>query len=141
VDVDELTRHITDTFAGVRVAEHRGDLFFLYDPDGDLPPQRQLPFVTIVTGDHYDTASELDRDGAYRVNIGLTRAGYAELITESTVDSHTARDTLLPHPEYAGQHWVCVVNPGPRTADTVRRLIADAYEFAARKHTNRTVTR
>jgi hypothetical protein len=140
MDVDELTRHITDTFAGVRVAEHQGDLFFRYDPDGDLPPQRQLPFVTIVTGDHYDTASELDRDGAYRVNIGLTRAGYAELIGESTVDSHTARDTLLPHPEYAGQHWVCVVNPGERTADTVHKLVADAYEFAARKHNNR-VTR
>jgi len=35
MDVDELTRHITDTFTGVRVAEHQGDLFFRYDPDGD----------------------------------------------------------------------------------------------------------
>src|SRR5438094_4258709 len=111
-----------------------GDSFFLYDPEHDLPPQRQLPFVTIVTGDHYDNASELDRDGAYRVNIGLTRAGYAELIGESTVDDHTPRDVLLPHPEYAGQHWVCVINPGDRTADTVLKLIADAYEFAVRKH-------
>ena len=137
MDVDELTRHITDTFAGVRVAEHQGDLFFLYDPDGDLPPQRQPPFVTIVTGDHYETDSQLDRDGAYRVNIGLTKAGYAALIGVSTVDDYTPRDTLLPHPTYAGQHWVCVVNPGPRTADTVRKLIADAHEFAVRKHSNR----
>ena len=137
MDVDELTRHITDTYAGVRVAENVGDLFFLYDPDGDLPPQRQFPFVTIVTGDHYDQASELDRDGAYRVNIGLTKAGYAELIGQSTVDDYTARDMVLPHPEYAGQHWVCVVNPGERTADTVLKLITDAYEFAARKHNNR----
>lgn len=136
MDKSELTRHIIDTFAGVRVAENAGDLFFLYDPDGDLPPQRQMPFVTIVTGDHYDTASQLDRDGAYRVNIGLTKAGYAQLIGQSTVDDYTPRDRLLPHPEYAGQHWVCVVDPGERTADTVRELIADAYEFAARKHKN-----
>ena len=140
MDIDELTRHITDAHTGVRVAENAGDLFFLYDPDGDLPPQRQMPFVTIVTGDHYDTASALDRDGAYRVNIGLTKAGYAELITESTVDDYTPRDRLLPHPEYAGQHWVCVVNPGEHTAVTVLKLIADAYEFAARKHNNRLTT-
>jgi hypothetical protein len=136
VDIDELTRHITDTYTGVRVAENAGDLFFLYDPDNDLPPQRQMPFVTIVTGDHYDAASQLDRDGAYRVNIGLTKAGYAELIGQSTVDDYTPRDQLLPHPEYAGQHWVCVVAPGIHTADTVRKLTADAYEFAARKHRN-----
>jgi hypothetical protein len=29
-----------------------------------------------------------------------------------------------------------VVDPGERTADTVRGLIAEAYEFAARKHRN-----
>ncbi|GAA3436855.1 DUF6194 family protein [Kutzneria kofuensis] len=137
MEIDELIRHITDTYAGVRVAEHAGDSFFLYDPDGDLPPERQLPFVTIVTGDHYERDSELDRDGAYRVNIGLTKAGYAELFAASTVDDYTPRDTLLPHPVYAGQHWVCVINPGERTADTVLKLIADAYEFAARKHGNR----
>jgi len=137
VDINELIAHITDTYAGVRVMEHAGDSFFLYDPDGDLPPQRQQPFATIVTGDHYEQDSELDRDGAYRVNIGLTKAGYAELIDQSTVDDHTSRDTLLPHPTYAGQHWVCVADPGPNTADTVRKLIADAYEFAVRKHNNR----
>jgi hypothetical protein len=31
---------------------------------------------------------------------------------------------------------VCVVNPGEATLDTVRSLLAEAYEFAARKHAN-----
>ena len=137
MEIDELIAHITDTYAGVRVMTHAGDSFFLYDPDGDLPPQRQQPFATIVTGDHYEPDSQLDRDGAYRVNIGLTKAGYSALIGPSTVDDYTPRDTLLPHPTYAGQHWVCVANPGPSTTDTVRRLIADAYGFAVRKHDNR----
>ncbi|EWM18382.1 DUF6194 family protein [Kutzneria sp. 744] len=137
MDITGLIAHITDTYAGVRVLTHAGDSFFLYDPDGDLPPQRQQPFVTIVTGDHYEKDSQLDRDSAYRVNIGLTKAGYAELLQVSTVDDYTPRDTVLPHPTYAGQHWVCVVNPGPNTTDTVRKLIADAYEFAVRKHNNR----
>ena len=53
------------------------------------------------------------------------------------MDDYTPRDTLLPHPTYTGQHWVCVVNPGPRTEHTVRKLIANAYEFAVRKHSNR----
>ncbi|MEV0808848.1 DUF6194 family protein [Micromonospora sp. NPDC050200] len=61
--------------------------FFVYDPLGDLPADRWLPFATIVTGDHHDTASAgavarygpasaLDRPGAWRLNIGLTRARY-----------------------------------------------------------------
>lgn len=46
-------------------------------------------------------------------------------------------DTLLPHPTYASQHWVCVLNPGEATLETVRALLAEAYEFAARKYANR----
>ncbi len=84
--------------------------------------------------------SNLDRPGAYRLNIGLTTAAYAALVgtpPEGGYD-HAAEDVLTPHPVYGGQHWVSVVNPGPATLDTVRTLLAQAYRFAARKHANRT---
>ncbi|MEH1099904.1 DUF6194 family protein [Micromonospora sp. CPCC 205561] len=140
MDVGEMKRYICATFAGVSAPEANGDTFFVYDPDRDLPAERQLPFATLVTGDHYDDASALSRPGAWRLNIGLPRAAYAALLpgrggSDADVD-HTAADVLLPHPVYAGQHWVCVVNPGEATLGTVRQLLAEAYEFAVRRHLN-----
>ena len=147
MDASELKRYLCRTFDGVNAVDAAGDTFFLYDPDGDLPPERQFPFVTIVTGDRYDSVSDLDRPGVYRLNIGLTRATYtatfgppptqrdADGVLRTGVD-HTAIDTVMPHPIYASQHWVCVLNPGEATLDTVRTLLAEAHEFAARKHAN-----
>ncbi|SRR6266540_2472058 len=138
MDAHELTRYICEAFDGVNALEANGDTFFLYDPARDLPPERQLPFATIVTGDHYDTVSKLDRPGAYRLNIGLTKATYAARFgapPERGYD-HAAVDTLTPHPIYAAQHWVSVVNPAERTLAEVRELLAEAHGFAARKFAN-----
>ncbi|MFC0527737.1 DUF6194 family protein [Phytohabitans kaempferiae] len=144
---EEMRRQIRAEFAGVREAEANGDTFFLYDPDGDLPPERQMPFATIVTGDHYDSVSKLDRPGAYRLNIGVTKATYTALlgdpptvrdaagVLESGYD-YAAEDTLLPHPHYAAQYWVCVVNPGEATLPAVLTLLTEAHGFAARKYAN-----
>ena len=132
-----MIRYIVDTFDGVRVLEAGGDTFLLYDPGADLPAERQQPFATIVTGDHYDTVSRLDRPDTYRLNIGLTKATYAAWVATlpGTHDAdYAALDTLLPHPTYAAQHWVCVVNPGEATLDPVRTMLAEAHAFAARKH-------
>ncbi|WP_367131198.1 DUF6194 family protein [Saccharothrix sp. HUAS TT1] len=147
MNVDELKDHISSTFAGIRVVEASGDTFFLYDPDGDLPPERQMPFATIVTGDRYDRVSRLGEDGAYRLNIGLTKASYAAMFGavpterdgDGVLDSgfdYAERDRLLPHPFYASQHWVCVVSPSGATLEAVRPLLVEAHGFAARKHAN-----
>jgi len=134
-----MKRYVCGTFDGVRVLEGGGDTFLVYDPEGDLPAERQMPFVTIVTGDHYDSVSKLDRPGAYRLNIGLTKATYVARFgagpTPHDVD-HAAADTVMPHPTYAAQHWVCVVNPGEASLETVRTLLAEAHAYAARKYAN-----
>jgi hypothetical protein len=132
-------------YDGVRVLEGQGDLFYLYDPAGDLPPERQQPFATIVTGDHYEKVSRLDRTGSWRLNLALTKATYLDLFgpapTERDADwvldsghDYAARDTLMPHPFYAAQHWVAIVDPtGP---DRLLPLIQESYDFAARKFSN-----
>jgi Family of unknown function (DUF6194) len=142
-----MRRYICETFDGVTAVDGSGDTFFMYDPDGDLPAERQLPFVTIVTGDHYDSVSKLDRPAVYRLNIGLTKATYAASFgaapTQRSADGaldtgfdYAAADAVMPHPTYASQHWVCVLNPGAATLDTVRTLLAEAHGFAARKYAN-----
>jgi hypothetical protein len=146
MNAEEMTRYLTETFTGIRTQEANGDTFVTYDPDGDLPADRWLPFATIVTGDGHDTVSDLDRPGAYRLNIGLTKAAYTALLGTAPTErdaqgvlvcdaDHAARDTLMPHPFYGNQHWVAVVNP-ESALDTVKELLADAYGFAVRKHRN-----
>jgi hypothetical protein len=143
-----MRRYICEAFDGVTAADGSGDTFFMYDPDGDLPAERQFPFATIVTGDHYDSVSKLDRPGAYRLNVGLTKATYAAWFgaaptqrdADGVLDTGfdcAAVDTVMPHPIYASQHWVCVVNPGETTLETVRTLLAEAHGFAARRYANR----
>jgi hypothetical protein len=152
MDATEMTLYICETFDGVNVLEGSGDSYFLYDPQRDLPPERQHPFATIVTGDRHDQVSGLDRPGAYRINIGLAKAAYVALfgaaptrrdekgVLETGFD-YAETDRLMPHPVYGSQHWVCVVNPGEATLETVRTLLAQAHEFAARKHTNQQARR
>lgn len=147
MDATTMTRYISEAFDGIRFVEYSGDTFFSYDPDGDLPDDRWSPFATVLTDDNYDTVSNLSEPGAYRINIGLTKQAYVSRLGSAphsrdeqgilvTGFDYSVRDRVLPHPHYASQHWVCVVNPGPETTGDVRVLLDDAYRFAARKHAN-----
>ncbi|WP_350275976.1 DUF6194 family protein [Kribbella sp. HUAS MG21] len=142
--VEELDRMFR-AYDGVRVLEAQDDLFYLYDPAADLPPERQQPFATIVTGDHYEQVSRLDEPGSWRLNLGLTKSTYTSLFgavpTERDADwvlasgyDYAARDTLMPHPFYASQYWVAIVNP--TGLDQLLPLVEEAYAFAARKYSN-----
>ena len=121
-----------------------GDSFIFYDPDRDIPPDRRFPFATIVTKDYggFDEASDLNRDGVFRLNVNVGRHRFEELIgyppahqTEHEADfDYTAIDTLLPHPVYAKQAWVSILNPGERTSAQVRALLTEARDRAAARH-------
>ena len=52
-----------------------GDTFFIYDPERNLEGSRRFPFATIVTKDYaeFDNASDLDRPGVFRLNIGVSK--------------------------------------------------------------------
>ncbi|MCA1644288.1 MAG: DUF6194 family protein [Chloroflexi bacterium] len=86
MDESDITRYITETVAGLDIvtATHgigAGDTFFTYDPERNLDPKRRLPFATIVTKDYgdFDRASNLNRPGVFRLNIGLSTATYQSL--------------------------------------------------------------
>jgi hypothetical protein len=137
---------------GVGVVEASGAFFFTYDPDGDLPQDRWLPFATIVTDDSSDSASDLSRPGGYRLNLGLTTSAYTSMFGPAPTErdehgvlrtgfDYTVADVVMPHPIYAVQHWVCVVNTSAATVERLRPLIDDAYDFAVRKHANQQARR
>ena len=141
----EVTRYITTNFSGVDVVVASkeggapeiawGDSFFSYDPERNLEEARRFPFATIVTKDYgdFDNASNLDRPGVYRLNIGVSKETFAELFGDEGEHDFTALDRLLPHPIYGRNHWVCVLNPSDSTLNTIKPLLTEAYEIAVKR--------
>jgi len=143
MELDDLVAWIRSNLAQVNVvvaseengAPHGswGDVFVMHD----VPPDTRagFPFATIVTQDQpdFDELSRLDRAGAFRVNIQVGRERAAELLGRAPAGSDiedvdfAEADRLLPHPVYAPQGYVSVVNPGGETAELVRQLLREAH--------------
>jgi hypothetical protein len=143
MDQDAIIEYITQTFAGLDVLRPTdgpgaGDSFFYYDPERSMDPAHRLPFATIVVKDYgeYDNQSQLDRPGVYRLNIGVGRDAFRQLFgyvpgeepPPGTQYDYAALDRLMPHPLYAPQAYVCVLNPGAATFEAVKPLLATAYQ-------------
>ena len=121
-----------------------GQHYFFFDPGPLSEVDRRIPFATLVTSDAIDQASNLDRAGIYRLNIGVTRNTYERLfgppppatrempVVETGYD-HTALDQLMPHPIYVPLSWVCVLNPSVKTFEGVRPLLDEAQLIAERR--------
>ncbi|MDP9843381.1 DUF6194 family protein [Streptosporangium lutulentum] len=120
-----------------------GDTFFYYSPDGVVPAATQ-PFATIVTKNYPgDEASRLDRPDTFRVNISAGKeafirwAGHAPREPATVEVDPGAADTVIAHPVYGAVGWLAVVNPGPRTEETTRELLHEAYRLARSRHERR----
>ena len=123
-----------------------GDSFVYYDPPGTDPEaaDRRFPFATVVVHDYpgFDEVSELNRDGAFRVNVNVGKRRFEELLgyppsrhDERREDhDYTALDRVLPHPAYGQQAWLSVVNPAERTSELVRTLLVEARDRTASRH-------
>lgn len=152
IDQDAIIQYVADTFTGVEIVRPTeglaaGDTFFYYDPRRDLDPARRLPFATIVTKDYgeFDNTSQLNRPEVFRLNIGVSRDTFRALFgfapgedrAESADYDFTAMDQLMPHPVYAPQSFVCVLNPSLETFEAVKPLLAEAQSLAAARYAHR----
>lgn len=112
----------------VQQSENFGYTFFFVGDD------HRLPFVTIANSDNdYDKVSNLNREGVFRINIGISRETFKRLIAEplpETVD-YSVLNVFLPHPDYAKQHFVCILNPAGENIEMTKKLIVEAHSIAA----------
>ena len=132
MDESSVVEYITKTFPGVETGTDFGYTFFYYKSD------RIMPFATLIAADYdYDRVSNLDRPGVFRLNLGVSKQTFQSLFAAAKVDVNdydfTALDVIMPHPEYAQQHFICVLSPGEKTSERVRTLLAEAYDIAARR--------
>ena len=110
------------------VAEALGATFFSLD-ESHWPN-----YATIVTTDEHDEGapSNLARPGAFRLNIGVGRETFERLVGSMESPDYAAYDRILPHPVYAKQRWISILNPSDATfRDLVLPLIAEAHDRLA----------
>jgi Family of unknown function (DUF6194) len=132
-----LTHYLTSTFANVETSTAFGYTFFFYGDD------HKLPFATLASSDNeYDRVSNLDRPGVFRLNIGVGKQTFQALFGTGSVDvsgyDFTALDTIMPHPDYAAQSFICVLSPSAATFERLQPMLAEAYEIARRRYARRT---
>jgi Family of unknown function (DUF6194) len=137
--IEEIKTYIFKNFENVKLVEADGDLFFMYDKND------KLPFATIVTRDNeYDSTSNLNREGFYRINVGLDKdtfnSMFGGLTDKKGFEAYmnlgidfTKEDTIMPHPTYGAMYWVCVVNPSDETFKTLKKFIELSYHTVTKQ--------
>jgi hypothetical protein len=130
-DQDEMVQLIRDAFPDAVVALIDSAAFFSLD-ESHWPN-----FATVVWTDEHDmgTPSNLARPGVYRVNVGVDRPSFERLVGGMSDPDYAAFNRFVPHPVYAKQRWISVLNPSHETVrETLMPLIAAGHaRLVARK--------
>jgi hypothetical protein len=115
----------------VQREESFGYTFFFVGDD------HRLPFVTFANSDNdFDDVSKMDREGVFRVNIGVSKETFKSLTSRSDTEDidYSVLDVFLPHPHYSRQHFVCILNPVDENAEETKRLIVEAHSIAEARY-------
>jgi hypothetical protein len=136
MDQAAIDRYICETFPDVETSENFGYKFFFYRDD------HRLPFATMADSDNeYDKVSQLDRTGVFRLNFGVSKQTFQSLFGDQELDmdgyDFSALNQIMPHPDYARQYFVCVLNPGDKTLADVRQYLAEAHGIARARYERR----
>lgn len=133
MDGSAVKAYILKTFPEAETTRAYGFDMFFYKSD------RQVSFATLIASDYdYGHVSGLSRPGVFRLNIQVSPQTFQSLFGAVAVDiSHydfTALDVIMPHPEYAQYHVICVLSPSEETFKSIRPLLAEAYEIASGRY-------
>ena len=147
MDSPSIAEYISGTFADIHPVAAWGETSFFYNPGRKLP--RGIYFATLKDKDgDNDRASNLQRPSVFRLNIGISKQTYRSLFgpqpprpaaggVVDTGHEYITLDQLLPHPVYGWMSWVSVLYPSAATFETVKPLLAEAYDLAVGKFAKR----
>jgi hypothetical protein len=134
-DPEAISRILTERYPDTIVGHAMGATFFSLD-ESHWPN-----YATIVTTDEHDDGAPSNltaRPGAFRLNIGVGRATFERLVGRLSDAELAAYDRIVPHPVYARQRWVSILNPSDTTfRDVVVPLLAEAHDRLAAQRDRR----
>lgn len=144
---DDILDYCLKNLKGTVLSKNWGEKGIFYNPDYRLPKGVYILTIKEKDGDN-DKASNINRDGIYRVNLGLRKDSFKDMflsvpkrppagcVVEMDYD-FTRLDTIMPHPVYAWMGWICVLNPSEQTFEKLKPLIEESYWFAQEKFNKR----
>ncbi|ADU66785.1 hypothetical protein Selin_2065 [Desulfurispirillum indicum S5] len=143
---DEIVRQITARFPGVIPKASWGEVSLFYNPGGVLPNGVYFCTIKDHDGDN-DKASALNRDGVFRLAIGLAPEDYRNLFGEkparpakggtvNTGHDFTELGVLMPHPVYAWMGWAQILCPTEEAFAGMISLLEGAHRAAVVKFTS-----
>ena len=140
----QILRIIKEKFNGLEINTNWGETGLFYNPEGKL--KKGIYLLTIKEKDGAnDKASNLNREGVFRLNLGVSKTTFIELFGEIPTRppaggiinmdyDFTKQNTLMPHPVYGWMSWLCVLNPGADTFEGMLPLIEEGYDLALKKY-------
>ena len=144
-----ISNHILSNFDGLSLLDSWGEKSFFYNPNNLLP--RGIYFCTIKEKDGAnDKASDLNRDGIFRVNFGISKQTFLNRfhllpkrpskgnIIDGSYD-FKALDVLTPHPIYGWMAWVSILNPSHDSWNNLQMLLAESYKICIEKYNKRSI--
>ena len=137
MQIDKIVDYLLNRFNHLVVKNTWGETSLFFNPNETSAHGSY--FLTIKESDgENDQASNLDRDGIYRVSFGVSRNSYEALFGPKpprpakgevikTGHDFTQTDLLMPHPIYAWMNWVQVLNPSNQTWSNSQVLVRESY--------------
>lgn len=147
LSVEALTNKIMTKYPGLIPTNTWGELSLFYNPKKALA--KGVFFCTLKSKDgDNDTASNIDRNGVFRFNFGISKKSFLKLFDQEykrPAKGHiinapfdfTQLDTILPHPIYGSMNWICILNPSAKSLEQIEELIDESYELVLAKHQKR----
>ena len=139
----EILDRIVRDFEGVVPKSSWGETSMFYNPGKQLPNGVYFCTLKEQNGDN-DKASALNRDGVFRLSIGVSKETYEAIFGSrpkrpakggiiDTGHDFTALNTLMPHPIYGWMSWVQILNPDASAFENILPLIREAHASAVIK--------
>lgn len=138
-----LYHHLLSNFKDLVAIQSWGEDALFYNPGGKKP--RGIYFCTFKEKDGpNDKASELNRGGIYRFNVGISKQDYTLMFGSvpkrpskggviETGHDFRQINVITPHPVYGWMHWISVLNPSKKTIETLSPIIERSYQLAVKK--------
>jgi hypothetical protein len=151
VQPKNIVEKITNEFSGVVPKSSWGETSLFYNPGKLLPNGVYFCTIKEKNGDN-DKASNLDREGLYRLSIGVSKESYESLFGTrpkrpskggiiDTEHDFTECNILIPHPIYGWMSWVQILNPTETVFSELLPLIKGAHSSAVLKFNKKLLTR
>jgi len=147
VSIGEIVDHVLAKYDGVVLSENWGERALFYNP-GDLLPKGVYLLTFKEHDGANDSASNVNRDGVYRLNLGISKSTFIEMFGSVPRRPAAGRtiegawdfqklDRITPHPVYGWMAWIAVLNPSERTFARLKPLLREGYELAVHRFRKR----